>query len=115
MNNYSSIDLNDSLNDIFHYELNQDEFPLDLKLNDSPKELYEIFNTENSTRPTFNNIEMINHSNEVDEENRELNVLSNINNFDLINDQTPLETEQPEIELTKKDEDHSMLNLQMIA
>lgn len=100
MNNYSSIDLNDSLNDIFHYELNQDEFPLDLKLNDSPKELYEIFNTENSTRPTFNNIEMINHSNEVDEENKELNVLSNINNFDLINDQTPLETEQPEIELS---------------
>lgn len=100
MSNNYSIDLNDSFNGIFHYESNQDDFPLDLKLIDSQQELYEIFNTENSTKPTFNNIEMISHSNEGDEENRELNVLSNINNFDLINDQTSLEAEQPEIELS---------------
>ena len=98
-NNYSK-DLNDSFNGIFNYESNQDDNPLDLKLIDSQQGLYEIFNTENSTKPTFNNIEMISHSNEGDEENREFNVLSNINNFDLINDQTSLEAEQPEIELS---------------
>ena len=94
MYNYSSIDFNDSFNGIFHYESNQDDYPLDLKPIQSQQVLHEIFSTENSTNPIFNNMEMINHSNEVDEENNELNVLSNVNNLDIINNQTPLETEQ---------------------
>ena len=94
MYDYSSIDYNDSFNGIFHYESNQDDYPLDLQPIQSQQVLHEIFSTENSTNPIFNNIEINNHSNEVEEENNELNALSNANNLDIINNQIPLETEQ---------------------
>ena len=100
MSNIPPFDLNESFNGIFPYKSDQDDFPFDLKPIDSQQKLYENNIIEYGTKPIFIIKKKSSNSNEMDEDNKELNAFFNTNNLDFIRNQTLLETESPKKELS---------------